>query len=57
MFYSVSIRIPTRIIRDNTFIVDHNFKVGPSVRCDSAANAICKDTDIFNMDYISLMDI
>jgi hypothetical protein len=41
----------------STFMVNHNFKVSPSARCVSAANAICKNTDVFNKDYISLTDI
>jgi hypothetical protein len=38
-------------------MVNHNFKVSPLPRCVSAANAICKDIDIFNNDCVSLMDI
>jgi hypothetical protein len=38
-------------------LVNHNFKVSPSVRCVSAANAICKEIDIFNKDKITLVDI
>jgi hypothetical protein len=58
IFDSVSVRISTRIITDcSTFIVNHNFKVSPSARCVSAANATCKDNDIFNGDCISLTDI
>jgi hypothetical protein len=38
-------------------MVNHNFKASPSSSCVSAANAICKDTDIFKKDYISLTDI
>jgi hypothetical protein len=41
----------------STFVVNHNFKVSPSARCVSAANAICKETDIFNKDKITLVDI
>jgi hypothetical protein len=26
-------------------VVNHNFKVSPSARCVSAANATCKDND------------
>jgi hypothetical protein len=56
LILSVSVYLPTRIIRDySTFMVNHNFEVGPSARCDIAANAICKDIDIFNKDYILLM--
>jgi hypothetical protein len=38
-------------------MVHHNFKVSPSASCVYAANAICKDIDIFNKDYITLTDI
>jgi hypothetical protein len=55
---SVSIRIPTRVIRLlYRVMVNHNFKVIQSPRCVSAANAICKDIDIFTKDYTSLADI
>jgi hypothetical protein len=38
----VSLRIPARSIRDySTFTVHHNFKVSPSAKCVSAANAVC----------------
>jgi hypothetical protein len=34
IFDSVSVRIPTRTIRDySIFMVNHNFKVNPSARC------------------------
>jgi hypothetical protein len=38
-------------------MVNHNFKVSLSARCISAASDICKAIDIFNKDYVSLMDI
>jgi hypothetical protein len=58
IFYSISIRILARIIREySTFMVNHNFKVSPSAGCVSTANAICKDIDIFNKEYISVPDI
>jgi hypothetical protein len=38
-------------------MVTHSFKVSPSARCVSAANASCKDIDIFKKGYISLTDI
>jgi hypothetical protein len=38
-------------------VVNHNFKVSPSATCISAANAICKETDIFNMVKITFVDI
>jgi hypothetical protein len=43
VFDTVSLRIPTRSIRDyTTFTVHRNFKVSPSARCVSAANAVCR---------------
>jgi hypothetical protein len=58
IFNSVSVRIPTRIIRDDSaFMVNRNFKFIPSPRYISASNAIFKDIDIFNKDYTSLTDI
>jgi hypothetical protein len=46
---TVSLGIPTRSIRDySTFTVNRNFKAGLSARRDSAANAACRNTDIFN---------
>jgi hypothetical protein len=58
IFDSVNLRVPSRRTRDfSTFVVNHNFKVSPSVRCVSAANDICKETDIFNKDKITLVDI
>jgi hypothetical protein len=38
-------------------VVNHNFKVSPSARCVSAANAICKEIHFFNKDKITLTDI
>jgi hypothetical protein len=41
IFDTVNLRIPSRRIRDfSTFVANHNFKVSPSARCVSAANAI-----------------
>jgi hypothetical protein len=58
IFDSLSVRIPTMIIRDYfTFMVNDNLKISPSARCISAANAICKAIDNFNENYISLADI
>jgi hypothetical protein len=37
-------------------VVNHNFKVSPPATCVSAANAICKEIDIFNMVKITLVD-
>jgi hypothetical protein len=51
IFYTVNLRIPVRRIRDfSTFVVNHNFKVSPSARCVSAANAMCKEIDIYSKD-------
>jgi hypothetical protein len=41
----------------SSYVVNHNFKVSPSARCVSAANDICKETDIFNKAKITLVDI
>jgi hypothetical protein len=58
IFDNVNLRIPSRRIRDFcNFVVNHNFKVSLSVKCVSAANAICKEIDIFNKDRIALVDI
>jgi hypothetical protein len=57
IFDSVNIRIPCRIITDSTFMVNRYFKVSPSARCVSVANAIFRDIDIFNEDFILLTDI
>jgi hypothetical protein len=58
VFDTVSLHIPTRSIRDyTTFTVHRNFKVSPSARCVSAANAVCRCIDIFNKDYILLTDV
>jgi hypothetical protein len=46
-----------RIIEFSSFVVNKNFKVNPSTRCVSAANAICKEIDVFNKDKITLVDI
>jgi hypothetical protein len=51
IFDTVNLHIPFRRIRDfSTFVVNHNLKVSPSARCVSAANAMCKEIDIFNKD-------
>jgi hypothetical protein len=58
LFLIVSLRIPTRSVRDyTTFTVHRNFKVSPSARCVSAANAVCRCIDIFNKDCILLTDV
>jgi hypothetical protein len=58
IFDFVGTQIPTTIIRVySTYMVNHNFKMSPSDRYISAANAICKVIHIFNKDYILLTDI
>jgi hypothetical protein len=48
------LRIPSRSIRDySTFPVHRNFKTGPSAKCVSAANAVCRDITIFNKAFRS----
>jgi hypothetical protein len=45
MYDSVSFWITARIIRDySRFMFNHNFKVSPSAKFVSNANAIYKDT-------------
>jgi hypothetical protein len=41
----------------STFTVHRNFKVSPSTRCFSAANAVYRNIDIFNKDCIRLTDV
>jgi hypothetical protein len=58
VFDTVSLRIPTRSVRDySTFTLHRNFKVSPAARCVSAANAVCRSIDIFNKDCIRLTDV
>jgi hypothetical protein len=58
IFDTVSQRIPTRSVRDySAFTVHRKFKVSPSARCVSAANAVCRSIDIFNKDCIRLTDV
>jgi hypothetical protein len=53
MLYSVSLRIPSRSIRDfSTFSVHRNFKASPSARCVSAANTVCWNIDVFNKNTV-----
>jgi hypothetical protein len=57
VFDTVSLRIPTRSITDySTFTVHHNFKVSPSARFVSAANAVCRSINIFKKNCILLTD-
>jgi hypothetical protein len=56
VFDTVSLRIITRSVRDySTFTVHHNFRVSPSARFVSAANAVCRSIDIFNKDVFGLL--
>jgi hypothetical protein len=58
VFETVSLRIASRRSRDfSAFVVNHNFKVSPSARYVSAVNAICIETDNFNKDKITQIDI
>jgi hypothetical protein len=50
IFYTVSLYVSTRLVRNfSTFVVYHHAKVNPPVRCVSAANVVCRYTDIFNI--------
>jgi hypothetical protein len=51
---TVSLRIRTRC---SSAIVHHNFRVGPTAICISAAIAVCRDIDIFNKYFILFTDI
>jgi hypothetical protein len=53
---TVGNRVPTRNIRNfNTF--SFSFSHCPSARCVSAANAVCKSTDIFSKSYLSVKSL
>jgi hypothetical protein len=54
---SVSLRLPSRSSDYFTVTANRNFKVSPSARCVSAANAVCRSIDIFNKGCISLKNI
>jgi hypothetical protein len=47
---------PLGLLDFSTFTVHRNFKVSPSARCVSAANAVCRSIGIFNTDCIRLSD-
>jgi hypothetical protein len=48
---------PLGLLRDLSSFTEHsNFKVSPSARCVSAANAVCRSIDIINTDCIRLTD-
>jgi hypothetical protein len=54
---TVGICVPTRQIRDfSTFSVSSALRHSPSVRCDSAANDICRLLYIFGKDTVSFED-
>jgi hypothetical protein len=48
---------PLGLLETSTFTVHRNFKVCPSARCVSAANAVCRSINIFNTDCIRLTDV
>jgi hypothetical protein len=48
---------PLGLLDFSTFTVHSNFKVSPSARCVSAANAVCRSIGIFNKDCILLTEI
>jgi hypothetical protein len=52
----VGVWIPARIIRDSSSLYVCHHLVSPSARSISAADDICRDTDIFNNDFIPLTD-
>jgi hypothetical protein len=55
---TVGLRVPVRYIRDFTmFNVCSSSKICPSARCDSAANVVCRDVDIFGTKTLSLKHI
>jgi hypothetical protein len=53
---TVSIRVPTRNIRNFTMF-SCSFSHYPSARCVSAANSVCKSTDIFCKSSLSLKSL
>jgi hypothetical protein len=58
LFWIVTLPMPIGSIRDySTFAANGNFKVIPSATCIPAANAACRDIDIFNKDCITLKNI
>jgi hypothetical protein len=58
IFDSVNVRTPTRISTEYCqFKINQNFKISLSFRRVSVANDICRGTDVFSKDYISLTDI
>jgi hypothetical protein len=50
---TVGIRVPTRYIRNFTMFSFSSSRC-PSARCVSAANSVCKRTDIFSNLYLSV---
>jgi hypothetical protein len=53
---TVGIRVPSRNIRNFTMF-SCSFSQCPSARSVSAANAVCKSTDIFSKSYLSLKSL
>jgi hypothetical protein len=55
VFETVGLRVPVRYIRDfSMFNVCSSSKNCPSARCASAANVVCRDSDIFGTKPLSL---
>ena len=55
---TVGLRVPNRNFRDfQLFHVDLNLRNCPSARCASAANAISRDTCIFNGRSVLINDL
>jgi hypothetical protein len=53
---AVGIHVPIRNFRGfPLFSVDSSRKTCPSARCSSAANAVCKDIDIFSKHLVALI--
>jgi hypothetical protein len=54
----VGLRVPARYVRDFTlFCVSSSSRYCPSARCASAANAVCRDIDIFGAKPVLLNHI
>jgi hypothetical protein len=54
----VGLRVPSRFIKEiSLFDVCSSGKNCPSARCASAANAVCRDADVFGTKTVSLSHI
>jgi hypothetical protein len=54
---TVALRVPTKQIRDfSNFNVSNVSRLIPLIRCVTAANNVCKSTEVFNKHNISLED-